>query len=618
MNPRQIIIEEARRAGVDPAVALSIWEQESGGSTDLSVRGPVLPSGKWKGHYARGPWQIMSFHGDIPNDFRGQTRWAMQHLKERGVRGYYGTGNPVVPGHPTTDQYEAEVLGRAGKIDPRTASTEIGAPAVSPHSLPSRSVATPDTYPSNLGQQVLGRSLGLLNPQPRERRLSDDLMAMGLGILNSKGGNWFGAGLGAMRQDRQAAQQQAIDQQRANAYNAQTMLQALNQMGYTTPDVYEQSRSREPTTFVNPQTGELISGFVNRLTARGEDYEGNPIPSRFIDVNELPQQAEDQPLGDPWAVRVPGGPTEYSYGPPDLATLPAGAEIGRVGTMPKAEKIERGGRDEWVTAMGPDGPVTVRESIYDPGVHGPIINTPSYSDVVGGGGAKGGGRDEWVTAVGPDGPVTVRESEYDPAVHGPMTNTPSYKDVAGGPSGAGSKIDLVKLDAAISQIEQMELIMFGDPEQGVEGAFTKAGGEEYEGVFGRIGKGVANWWNKQQQEVGTSAAIYERQLASLAGTLAKAFGDTGTLSEGDVKRALDSMPRADNYPDVTSFARDMYSNLLNVLREKRRVAAGESTPPTMDETPPQEGDAPPRPPGEGWELHNGRWRRPVSAAGRTP
>ncbi|WBC28588.1 internal virion protein with endolysin domain [Thiohalocapsa phage LS06-2018-MD04] len=343
MNPRQIILEEARRAGVDPAVALSIWEQESGGSTDLGLRGPVLPKGKWKGHYARGPWQIMSFHGDIPNDFRGQTRWAMQHLKERGVRGYYGTGNPVVPGHPTTDQYEAEVLTRAGKIDPRTASTEIGAPAVSPHNLPSRSVATPDTYPSNLGQQVLGRSLGLLNPQPRERRLSDDLMAMGLGILNSKGGNWFGAGLEAMRQDRQAAQQQAIDRQRANAYNAQTMLHALNQMGYSTPDVYEQSRSREPTTFFNPQTGELISGFVNRLTAQGEDYEGNPIPSSFIDVTVLPQQAGE---------------------------------------------VERGGRDEWVTAAGPDGPVTVRESEYDPAVHGPMTNTPSYKDVAGGGDAK--------------------------------------------------------------------------------------------------------------------------------------------------------------------------------------------------------------------------------------
>ena len=601
MNPRQIILEEARRAGVDPAVALSIWEQESGGSTDLSVRGPVLPSGKWKGHYARGPWQIMSFHGDIPNDFRGQTRWAMQHLKERGVRGYYGTGNPVVPGHPTTDQYEAEVMGRAGKIDPRTASTEfIGAPAVSPHSLPSRSVATPDTYPSNLGQQVLGRSLGLLNPQPRERRLSDDLMAMGLGILNSTKGNWFGAGLGAMRQDRQTAQQQAIDQQRANAYNAQTMLHALNQMGYSTPDVYEQSRAREPTTFFNPQTGELISGFVNRLTARGEDYEGNPIPSSFIDVNVLPQQAgEDQLLGDPWAVRVPGGPTEYSYGPPDLATLPAGAEIGRVGTMPKAEKIERGGRDEWVTAMGPDGPVTVRESEYDPAAHGPIINTPSYSDVAGGGGAKGGGRDEWVTAAGPDGPVTVRESEYDPAVHGPMTNTPSYKDVAGGGDAKADKAQRAA-EQVITNIDQTLADINANP-------WTASTFAPIRGFVGKVAGSAADEFQKFGLDNASKnlRAIAEssgsREVAAMDFRLTNAVTDAARyiinkgdprMSNYDVEAAKAIMNREGVFKDS-----ETTKQALMELRSIIGQVAGTSTPPSLEVPPPQGTGLPP-----GWSV----------------
>lgn len=123
MDAKRIVIEEAISAGINPDVALSLWKQESGQSTDIAMRGPVLPKGKWAGHYARGPWQIMSFHGPIPEDFRGQTQWAMKHLKERGLRGYYGTGSPVVEGHPTTDQYVAQVMGRVGKpVDVRMAS----------------------------------------------------------------------------------------------------------------------------------------------------------------------------------------------------------------------------------------------------------------------------------------------------------------------------------------------------------------------------------------------------------------------------------------------------------------------------------------------------------------
>jgi len=241
---RQIVIEEAQRAGVDPAIALSVWEQEGGGTTDLSLRGETLPKGKWKGHYARGPWQIMSFHGEIPQDFRGQTRWAMNHLKERGVRGYYGTGEPVVPGHPTTDQYEAEVLARAGRIDPRTASTEGAGPAVSPHTLPDRSAPMPP-------------AAGVPPMEIPEFGIGDALLNFGLGVLNNQGPNWAGSGMQAVQNARQqqllmagelyeleqarqqaaiaqrAAQQQAAAQERlaqqydeAGDYNTAAMIRA--------------------------------------------------------------------------------------------------------------------------------------------------------------------------------------------------------------------------------------------------------------------------------------------------------------------------------------------------------------------------------------------------------
>jgi hypothetical protein len=107
---RRVALEE----GVDPAILLSIWQQESTGGTNLGKRGQTLQSGPHAGHYARGPFQIMSFHGEIPGDFEGQARWAARHLKERGVRGYYGEGKAPA-GFPTTDEYERQVMARAGK-----------------------------------------------------------------------------------------------------------------------------------------------------------------------------------------------------------------------------------------------------------------------------------------------------------------------------------------------------------------------------------------------------------------------------------------------------------------------------------------------------------------------
>jgi len=123
-SPTDTVIRVAKEEGVDPAIALSFWDQESSRSTDLGLKGPTLEKGKWKGHYGRGPWQIMTFHGDIPNTFEGHTRWAMKHIKERGIEGYYGKGKvPGMPNMPSSKEYAQQVLNRADKIDARTAST---------------------------------------------------------------------------------------------------------------------------------------------------------------------------------------------------------------------------------------------------------------------------------------------------------------------------------------------------------------------------------------------------------------------------------------------------------------------------------------------------------------
>lgn len=118
------VVGSAERAGIDPAIMLAMWDQESGRSTDVNKRGPVLPPGhKYAGHYARGPFQIMSFHPDVPDTFQGQSDWAANHLKERGVAGYYGktagggSARPTgMPDFPSTNEYEAQVMARAEKI----------------------------------------------------------------------------------------------------------------------------------------------------------------------------------------------------------------------------------------------------------------------------------------------------------------------------------------------------------------------------------------------------------------------------------------------------------------------------------------------------------------------
>ena len=225
---RAYIAESARKYGVDPAIALSVWEQESGQSLDLGLKGETIQRGKWKGSYARGPWQIMSFHGDLPDDFEGQTDWAMRHLAERGVRGYYGEGTPGVPGHPTTSQYEEQVLARAGQVPPSLSTPPIGAQEA-PGAPP-----MPGTLPPDLSMaQALPGGLPAASPTLSQRLGMNPWVQMGLGVLGSPspGGNWMmGSAQGASQGLQQAqAAQAAQAAQEQQALQQQLWLQQLAQ-----------------------------------------------------------------------------------------------------------------------------------------------------------------------------------------------------------------------------------------------------------------------------------------------------------------------------------------------------------------------------------------------------
>lgn len=119
------VSQYASSIGLDPRVAKSVWQQESGGSLDTTKKGPELSRGRGN---AIGPWQVVpSMHPNFPveGDPVEQGKYAMNYLKEVGPARYYGTGQ-VMPGQPTTEEYVAQVMARAGRPDVRQASADGG------------------------------------------------------------------------------------------------------------------------------------------------------------------------------------------------------------------------------------------------------------------------------------------------------------------------------------------------------------------------------------------------------------------------------------------------------------------------------------------------------------
>ena len=110
-SPEQVVRAIAASKGVNPDLAVSIWQQESGRSTNTGLRGETLSRGRGA---AVGPWQVVPhYHPDFPvsGSFEDQTRYALDYLKEVGPARYYGTGKAPA-GHPTSEQYVNQVMNR--------------------------------------------------------------------------------------------------------------------------------------------------------------------------------------------------------------------------------------------------------------------------------------------------------------------------------------------------------------------------------------------------------------------------------------------------------------------------------------------------------------------------
>ena len=59
MDYRRVVSEAERKYGLPPGLLASVWQQESGGSTDLGLQGPQLSRGRGA---AVGPFQIVPYY----------------------------------------------------------------------------------------------------------------------------------------------------------------------------------------------------------------------------------------------------------------------------------------------------------------------------------------------------------------------------------------------------------------------------------------------------------------------------------------------------------------------------------------------------------------------------
>jgi hypothetical protein len=223
------------RYGLLPGELAAVWEQESQRSTDPKLQGRT-PT---RHGVAQGPFQIMEkFWGPVPPTFEGQAELAAQIMSKGGstpearAKAYYGTGI-APPGHPSPDQYAAQVAARRAKI---AGTADDRAMARIPGAGPLLASMNPQAdYPSQTGarpmapeQQQFGGLMNAIleaaNPQQEEPQgFWDTLMAnplwhTGAATLAAPGygGNWMAAaGAGQMAGMGNYEKMRALSEERA-------------------------------------------------------------------------------------------------------------------------------------------------------------------------------------------------------------------------------------------------------------------------------------------------------------------------------------------------------------------------------------------------------------------
>jgi hypothetical protein len=142
----------------------------------------------------------------------------------------------------------------------------------------------------------------------------------------------------------------------------------------------------------------------------------------------------------------------------------------------------------------------------------------------------------------------------------------------------------MKIDSVLSQLDHLESIAFtGTTTQ--HPAFRPGD----EGIIGILTASARNAYNAvAKPPEGQAAETYERGKAGLAAGIAKAFGDSGNLSNQDIQKALLALPDAPGFgfADPASFAKGLFQALRKSLLARRSEISGKTLPPETLGTPP--------------------------------
>jgi hypothetical protein len=187
MTPEEFVRSYAQQIGLNPDLAVSVWQQESSRSTDTGLKGADLSRDRGN---AVGPWQVVPFyHPEFPvqGGFEDQTRYALDYLKKVGPRGYYGEGQAPA-GHPTTSQYEQQVMSRIPGAGPLLASNDPTTDYATARGYrrPESPMPPPDEYLSDdpLHQALVDLRSNLARPPEPQPRIARSLP----GVFFGEGG----------------------------------------------------------------------------------------------------------------------------------------------------------------------------------------------------------------------------------------------------------------------------------------------------------------------------------------------------------------------------------------------------------------------------------------------
>lgn len=205
----QLIRDQEILHGLGTGELKALWQQESSGSTDPSLKGVPLSRGRGN---AIGPWQVVpAFHPDFPatGDAKAQTEFAAALYAKGGatqaerLKKYYGVGTPPA-GHPSTSQYINQVQARMPKLAALTPQTITDTPTFQPL-IPTKetSMTTPDEYLEELRRRRMAapRYSDYVPELPQQRELSfmdrwatNPLTQMGAAMMVGSGIDWARAG----------------------------------------------------------------------------------------------------------------------------------------------------------------------------------------------------------------------------------------------------------------------------------------------------------------------------------------------------------------------------------------------------------------------------------------